>query len=308
MKNVLFATSALVGIAGVAFAEGHTGVALSGSAEMGITYFDDGTDDSTEFHNDIDVTFTLSGATDNGLTFGASIDLDEADGDAVIESSNSVFISGSFGTLSMGDVDGAYDKALSNVPNGGLNGEADHTSGTSGLDGYSDGEILRYDYSFSGLTVSASLELEDEASGVENIYGVGVAYSGDAGSISYNVGLGYQTTEDSDGAGNGADAYGVSAVVGFGDFAVTGVYERLEVDGSDDTDTYGLGAEYTMGAITVAGAYQRSESGGFNEDIYQAYMTYDLTGGAEIVAAVGFIDDNAGTEETYAGFGLGFSF
>src|SRR6056297_2410726 len=124
MRNVLFATSALISIAGTAMAE----VTLIGSAEMGVTHIDNGDgngtdvdgvlpgEDNTEFHNDIDVTFTLSGATDNGLTFGASIDLDEADGTAVIESSNSVFISGAFGTLSMGDVDGAYDQALDGIP------------------------------------------------------------------------------------------------------------------------------------------------------------------------------------------------
>lgn len=135
MKNVLFATTALVGFAGVAFAQ-DAGVSLSGSAEMGITYIDiDGVGDEAVFHNDIDVTFTLSGATDNGLTFGATIDLDEAgDGDSV-EFENSVFISGAFGTLSMGDIDGAYDQALSNIHAGGLSDEADQASGTAGFDG-----------------------------------------------------------------------------------------------------------------------------------------------------------------------------
>ena len=38
-----------------------------------------------EFHTDIDVTFTLAGATDGGLVYGASIDLDESDGSDVGE-------------------------------------------------------------------------------------------------------------------------------------------------------------------------------------------------------------------------------
>lgn len=75
MKKILFATTALVATAGAASAE----IALSGSAEMGILgggrY-----GDTTQFHTDIDVTFTMSGEADNGLTFGASIDLDESDG------------------------------------------------------------------------------------------------------------------------------------------------------------------------------------------------------------------------------------
>ena len=73
MKKILFATTALVATAGVASAE----IALTGMAEMGI--YDNGNDD-TQFFTDIDVTFTMSGEADNGLTFGANVDLDESDG------------------------------------------------------------------------------------------------------------------------------------------------------------------------------------------------------------------------------------
>ena len=65
MKKVLLASTALVASAGIAAAD----VSLSGSAELGI--IDD--DTATQFHTDIDVTFTMSGETDGGLTFGASV-------------------------------------------------------------------------------------------------------------------------------------------------------------------------------------------------------------------------------------------
>lgn len=330
MKNVLFATTALAGVAfaGAAFADGHTGVALSGSAELGVTYNDNGTDDTTVFHNDIDVTFTLSGETDNGLSFGASIDLDEVgDGDN-LDFENSVFISGDFGTLSMGDIDGAYDQALANVASGGLSDEADLASGTSGLDGVAP-EIARYDYSFAQFTVSASLALEDqmnindEAGGStladvsENVYGVGVAYSGDFGGISVGVGVGYQFTETAGATlGNGDHtAIGASAVLGISDFSLTLVYENLDrpgdfaLAGAQDGDTYGASIEYSTGAIGLAVAYEYSElTGGVEQDVFQGFVTYDLTGGAELVAAVGYAEDDAGGEETRAGFGIGLSF
>ena len=71
MKKILFATTALVATAGVASAE----IALSGMAEMGIYNPNTETAD-TQFFTDIDVTFTMTGESDNGLTFGASIDID----------------------------------------------------------------------------------------------------------------------------------------------------------------------------------------------------------------------------------------
>ena len=75
MKAILFATTALVATAGIAAAE----VSLTGSAEMGIMGGDGIAD---QFHTDIDVTFGMSGEADNGLSFGASVDLDESIGDS----------------------------------------------------------------------------------------------------------------------------------------------------------------------------------------------------------------------------------
>ncbi|MHA6326252.1 porin [Roseivivax sp. CAU 1753] len=74
MKKLLLASTALVATAGVASAAEIT---LSGMAEMGI--YDNG-NDTAQFFTDVDVTFTMSGEADNGLTFGASVDLDESDG------------------------------------------------------------------------------------------------------------------------------------------------------------------------------------------------------------------------------------
>ena len=90
MKKLLIATTALVATAGMAAAD----VTLSGYAEMGIK--DNGED--TVFHHDLDVKFSLTGETDGGLTFGATIDLDEvADGIGSENGPHSVFISGNFG-------------------------------------------------------------------------------------------------------------------------------------------------------------------------------------------------------------------
>ena len=63
--NRILASTALVATAGAASAQD---IALSGMAEMGIF---GGQDIDTQFFTDVDVTFTMSGEADNGLTFGA---------------------------------------------------------------------------------------------------------------------------------------------------------------------------------------------------------------------------------------------
>jgi outer membrane protein OmpU len=87
MKKVLFATTALIATAGVAAAD----ITLSGSAEMGIVGGDTLSSAAalvrrdTQVHTDIDVTFSMSGQTDSGLSFGANIDLDDYEEDFEME-------------------------------------------------------------------------------------------------------------------------------------------------------------------------------------------------------------------------------
>jgi outer membrane protein OmpU len=63
----------------------------------------------------------MSGTADNGLTFGAAIDIDETHRRRPIRrhptttAALPIFISGDFGTLTLGDTDGALDWAMTEV-------------------------------------------------------------------------------------------------------------------------------------------------------------------------------------------------
>ena len=114
MKKVLFASTALVAFTGAAAAD----VTLSGRAEMGIF---GSTVAETQFFTDIDVTFTLTGETDNGLSFGASIDIDEGGNQSAVNDNSddggiAIFVRGDFGNVTLGDTDGALDWALVDAP------------------------------------------------------------------------------------------------------------------------------------------------------------------------------------------------
>ena len=199
MKRVILTTTALVFAGGTAVAD----VAVTGSAEMGVSGNSgpiDPADTSvkgTRLHKELEVNFTLSGATDTGLAFGGSIQLDEA---ATKAAHATVHVSGAFGALTLGDTDGAFDKALTEVGAGGAITD-DHTghagyNGNSGLDGFTGngGHILRYDYSLGGVTVFASGEV-DSANSRNSTGAFGVAWAGDVGGIAMGVGLGVQTAK-----------------------------------------------------------------------------------------------------------------
>ncbi|SCM69550.1 porin [Donghicola eburneus] len=294
MKNVLFATTALIATAGIASAE----VSLSGSAEMGIIGGDQGITNvagnnndenfADQFHTDIDVTFTLSGESDNGITFGATIDLDESQDSngnfaATDGGPEAVFISGDFGTLTMGDTDGALDKAVAETDLIGDIADASTTYSVKSaafMDGLLDGQVARYDYSIAGFGLSLSAETDDE--GVDRTtWGFGATYS----VAGYDFGAGYQGGEDQEG-------WMVSASTTFGAVDVVANYGEgiTNVDGAVDAVAarYNIAMVYTMDALSLGANYGEIHTDGASTDKgFGLAANYDLGGGLVLQAGYG---------------------
>lgn len=310
MKKVLLATTALAMTAGMAAAE----VSLSGYAEIGVAAVDDGDGilDDLQFHHDLDVKFTLAGETDGGLAFGATIDLDEVDGGIDAQANNltggnrshSVFVSGDFGTITMGDTDGAFDWALSEIA-WGTSIADDHTAhagwnGNSGLDGSNDGQIARYNHTVGSFSFAVSAELDDGGIN-DDVWGVGFKWSGDLGGTTLGIGVGYQ-----DGAvlGVDADVIGASVSAEFaGGFSARLNYSQADVGGAN-ADHLGIGVAYSSGPLLVEANWGEFDPDGAPSiDGFGAAVNYDLGGGA--VAMFGFGTDDV-ADRYSAGLGLSF--
>jgi len=339
MKKVLLTSTALVAFAGAAHAE----VTISGSAEMGIY---GGTDTETQFFQDIDVTFTMSGETDGGLTFGASVDLDEAQDDCAavgtptgspvteVDCNNdafddvsedggvAIFISGNFGTVTMGDTDGALDWALTDAGNIGDPGSiADDETGHDGylgswLDGSYDGQIVRYDNTFGDFGVAISVEMEDTYDNERDTgYAIGFSYATDLGGADLALGLGYQVA---DGATVGGEttteqvdviALGATATLDSG-FTGGFTYSNFSADEMDDDINHvGIGLGYAVDAFSVHANWGQFDSDSFDDPVsgWGLAAGYDLGGGASILAGYGSSDDGDETTDTWS-LGLSMSF
>lgn len=299
MKKILLATTMLAGTAGFAAAE----VTVSGYAEMGVVGGD--TYSTSQFWQDIEVTFSMSGETDGGLSFGAAIDLDEGNVNNTHDGNDdngsdgtSVYISGSFGKLTMGDTDGGFDWALSETGMG-TSLTDDHTShagysGNSGLDGDHDGQVVRYEYSAGDFAAAISGEIDDTGND-DAILGLGVKYS----LSGIALGVGYQT----DGFD---DIIGVSAAGEAGAVKYVVSYTDLDSDGTH----MGLGLGYTSGALMVSMNYGVFEStGGTETDGYGLVANYDLGGGAVVMAGYASdMDGGTAGDQNQWSLGLGMSF
>lgn len=299
MKKILLATTMLAGTAGFAAAEG---VNLSGYAEMGI--YSNAAGD-VQFWQEVDVTFSMSGTTDGGLEFGASVDLDETPiVDTTDDGGWTVYVSGAFGKLTMGDTDGGFDWAMQEV--GALTAIADdHTthvgySGNSGLDGDGDGQVVRYENTFGGFGFAISAEQGDNGVGaVDDILGLGLKYTADLGGTALNLGLGYQEQGSNDvmGLSVGADlTSGIGAVLNYSTMSVGGV----------DTDHTAIGLTYTSGAMSAHINYGQFDTAGVKTDGFGVAVNYDLGGGAVVMAGYGSDVDGAGNDSWSVGLGMSF--
>jgi outer membrane protein OmpU len=293
MKKILFATTALVATAGVAAAEvsgtGPGMINIRGAAEMGVI---GGSERDAQFHTDIDVSFSMAGEADNGLTFTAVVDLDENGAFAnTTQGGETIAIAYGGLSLTMGDTDGALDWAMTELDaggaidddhtahagfsgNGGLDfGDLIESAGEAaasgdvgdlfgdvssiGLDGLYDGQIARATYTSGNFSVAASLEVADTrdvaVDAADGPFGVDTDW--EAGAV-YGFGARYSME-------------GVTFGVGFQSATI-----QSETAGIDDISARAIGASvsYTMDSLTVGVNVGRNTIGFAGDDIEINHM------------------------------------
>lgn len=320
MKKILLASTALVGFAGAAAAE----ISLSGYAEIGIDGGNLGYE--TQFHNDWQVNFNFSGTTDGGVEFGGKVQIEESNtpgkiNGPVTSDDEAFWVSGAFGKVTLGETDGAFDWALSEIYTGTAISD-DHSTHAgaywfTGLDATYDNQIMRYEYSFGDFAAALSAEMDDTGVGDTN-YAIGGKWSGNVSGVDVGVGVGYQD--------NGVNSvWGLSGSAGFSN-GVSVALGYADLDGTSDAvgngvpsdSWWGIGVAYTpatMSALTLGvnyGQYQATSASGLSDPSgWGIVANYDLGGGAVAMAGYGSSDNGAAGnghgDQTWS-IGLGMSF
>jgi outer membrane protein OmpU len=296
MKKFLIATTALALTAGAAAAE----VKVTGDGRMGIVY--DGTD--AQFSSRIRAKFTMSGETDGGLAFGGSFRVDqqdEAGGKASAGTAGSVYISGAFGKLEMGDLVSASEAAIGDLAGVGYTGLGDRNEWNFLVGDGNDlaqGPGVLYSYSTGALSLYASLSDGSDGNALTNedvAYSLAAAYAmGD-----YSVSLGYADNGDTTEIGLGGEAT-------FGAVTVKAAYFSYDDDLNVLDTAYGLSAVYKTGPLGVSGYYNvRTFVAADDIASYGIGATYALGGGATLAGGIADADDFS---DPRADFGIKFSF
>ena len=276
MKKVLLATSALTLSAGFASAD----VSMSGSGGAGV--FGAGGADLSVYSG-VDLGFALSGASDNGMTFSASLDmgggqtldagdfeLDTQDMGVDDNVSVTIGVSGLTIVLSQNGVDDLYDDdKAGDIGISGAMGDLTY-SVTTGLE---DDDPTSLSVGYTAGAISGSVATSDD---------------GDASNVSISYAMGDITVSaESDTDRTGADTSSVTVSYAMSD----GMTVSLE----NSEDVNELSVAYSSGAISVGVSADDAAT-----ESWEATMAYDLGGGATF---------NLGTNQDETTFaGVGFSF
>ena len=276
MKKVLLATSALTLSAGFASAD----VSMSGTGGAGV-FGADGADLSV--YSGVDLGFSLSGASDNGMTFSASLDmgggqtldtgdfeLDTQDMGTDDNASVTIGVSGLTIVLSQDGVDDLYDDdKAGDIGISGAMGDLTYSVVT----GLEDADPTSLSIGYTAGAVSGSVATSDD---------------GDASTVSVSYAMGDITiSAESDTDRAGADTSSVTLSYAMSDGMT------VSIENSEDVNE--VSVSYSSGAISVGITADDAAT-----ESWEATMAYDLGGGATF---------NLGTNQDETTFaGVGFSF
>lgn len=309
MKKGLLATSAVaLALTMTPASAAEWSMDVGGFYTVGIGFANDNirANQSVLLVNDGEIHFDPTITLDNGLRFGAHVELEAQDG--TIDESDA-FVSGSFGTVRIGANDGAQG-LVGGIPcptftctdDGFLDRTGASSIDVNGGNSSDDIKISYFTPNFSGFSAGVSYIPDDTGAATnritqdndDNSFEAGANYSNSFGDFSLGLGAGFY----SDGAAS-ENHFGVRGTVGFGGFSVGGAFGSD--DDGDDT-SWGIGATYADGPWNFGVHFaDRLEVNGVDSDEWNAGLgaSYALATGVTAGATLEFGDD--GTNDLFAG-------
>jgi outer membrane protein OmpU len=285
MRKYLLSTSALAGAALLSSAA-VADVSIVGSFEWDYASRDSNltTNDGNLMGHDQEAHIKFTNKTDSGLTITATNQLKTSTGGM---DDTSVSISGGFGTLTLGQTDGASDKYGMNalgltaeeetgtlMTTGTDNTTASISTSTAGIDG--NGNKLSYHIpAVGGLTAGVSVAT-NTIGGSDDTTAVGFNYSLNAGGAAVKIGYSSSSQETTGGTDIDGTSMGVNIVMnGISVTASSGSYEASDEDRSTNAAgiSYTLANGLTLGYSTVKSEDDLDVGEEYTANHYEAQYT-----------------------------------
>ena len=283
MRKLLLGTTALAAAATLSANTALADISISGYHEW--SYSSVGSDvtanDGTSFGQDSEVKFSFTNKTDSGLTIGFVTEYEADKVSAGVSDDSYMSISGGFGKLVLGELDGVTDNygvSATDLPAEEmyLGENADMATETADV-GSAGGESNKVSYhipAVGGLTAGISFT-NSGAAGEADATEYGLKYAMDAGGAGVTIG------------------------------AATGT---KDVAGAQDQDHQVIGASITSGAMTVNLSQATYEDADQNEETNGASAKFVLGNGMTLVGYTTKLEDDTSSEEyTVAGLEIQYT-
>jgi outer membrane protein OmpU len=284
MKKILIASTALVALASAA----HADITLTGGANFGMKYDDSRATNKAQIDNELDFNIVATGESDNGISFGASLDIDGDQTEATQGSTASVsdpeaFIAFSGLTLTVGQVGSADVGGIADVGYDGIGIDQEKNDQGS--------HDINVAYTTNGFTFQLSYGsvTEDYAVAVEGAFD----------KVTFALGHSKEKA-------NKDEVTHATLGYNFGSVATNVYVESFKPLGAKAQTNYGLDVSYTMNDLTLTLA---AMGGDFQKDTNVGIgAKYNLGGGLAIAGGVGQVQDTATKTKTVADLGVTMSF
>ncbi len=341
MKKLLLSTSAiaLAGAIAIPASAAEWSMKITGSMEQQFGFASSDNDnikgdyDGVDVYSSSEIHFSPSIVLDNGIKFGARIEL-EGEGQSKARSTideSYLYVSGSFGRIFIGSDDNAAntmayaapDVTFFNVNSGDDTAYLPFSSafGTTttyvqvgGSDpttiGYTTPRLAGFQlagtYSRDGTQFRTARTHSNVV--LSDIFGVGANYTNSFGDVSIAVSGGY-TTGSVKGESD-PDAWAVGGVVGFGGFSIGYSFSDENNNGGDSGDMYvhDAGIAYETGPWGVSFNYVHGDKDKHDADIdkFLIGLNYSLATGVRLGAFGAYVTSDTNDESDGSSNGDGF--
>ena len=283
MKKIIAAAVATAFVAPVMAAD----VTISGLSEF---YYKDSNGATSTGFDDHALYFGAATETNTGLSVSVDMNITGQGGD---DSSDSINVSGPFGTIELGDTSGAADKYDDRI-------DKDVVIGTIGTSGSDAGISWALPALAEGLSVYLSHSADALDYGDGDVAHTGVAIQYSAGPVTVAYGDNQADTDSNN------ETY-VGGTVTFGGVAVSAEQMTLGASGSESKQR-GLGLTYSMGDVTFAYSTQENKntSDVVTDDLTFMGVKYDMGGGVTAFVETSSDSKTASEDVTAAGIAIAF--
>lgn len=316
LASTALATSAFLSSAPALAAEWE--VTVGGYMEQWFGYADSSRSfrDGFDQQSDGEIHFLPEITLDNGLKFGANVQLEaQTDGDQIDQ--QFAYVSGSFGRLVLGSENSAPYLMSITVPSAGAGLDSGdlpdwisgadlnliNTTSNFSADEDSAEKVSYFTPRFYGFQLGVSYvpQLSEDADAAPNTadgvrddaFGVAVNFDRSFNDFSIGASVGYMHYGDDDtAAGEEPENIGLGLSLGYGGFTVAGAYNDLQDSSVGSIESFGIGAMYETGPIALSIGYIYGEDDGNDResDAFELGAAYTLGPGVAAVASFYYVD------------------